>query len=281
MANSIEAKNLSARLNYEAKGNPPGAHPKSAVGNFFPGLEFNFLNVWKRVFIGIELLESSGEVVGVDPRASQEIQDLLGDQLFFIDAQVDDGGAVVDPGIATFKQVRGPARVGEPDTDLAGGIIFLEWGNLLADVHHRKGGTGEPVVCIFRHVEPDGSVVPVIIPLLMRRILDDKSAGVSDEANLPGELTESLCSPWQTDFIGCACYYWAANRPDYINTWSDDEGNTGGHNWLNPGRELRTPEGSDTKKPFYTVEEGKTLKHENIMQDWETKLRFVIGGKDE
>ena len=31
---------------------------------------------------------------------------------------------------------------------------------------------------------------------------------------LPGELTQSLCSPWTHDFRDCACYYWASNHPD-------------------------------------------------------------------
>ena len=30
----------------------------------------------------------------------------------------------------------------------------------------------------------------------------------------PGELTQSLCSPWTHDFRDCACYYWASNHPD-------------------------------------------------------------------
>jgi len=43
----IDPKNVSAQLSYEARGNPPGAHPGSAVGNYFPGLEFNFLSAWR------------------------------------------------------------------------------------------------------------------------------------------------------------------------------------------------------------------------------------------
>ena len=36
-------------------------------------------------------------------------------------------------------------------------------------------------------------------------------------------------------------------------------------------------------QPFYSLEPGKTLEHADIIRkdDWERKLRFVIGGKDE
>jgi hypothetical protein len=30
----------------------------------------------------------------------------------------------------------------------------------------------------------------------------------------PGELTQSLCSPWTHDFRDCGCFYWASNHPD-------------------------------------------------------------------
>jgi len=32
----------------------------------------------------------------------------------------------------------------------------------------------------------------------------------------PGELTQSLCSPWTHDFRDCGCFYWASNHPDLV-----------------------------------------------------------------
>jgi hypothetical protein len=32
----------------------------------------------------------------------------------------------------------------------------------------------------------------------------------------PGELTRSLCAPWQFDFRDCGCFYWAASKPDLV-----------------------------------------------------------------
>jgi hypothetical protein len=47
-----------------------------------------------------------------------------------------------------------------------------------------------------------------------RRQFVDPDTGVLNGAFQPGELMQSLCSPWQHDFRDCACHYWAANHPD-------------------------------------------------------------------
>ena len=55
---SIEPRNLAAQLHYRAAGNPPSTLPESAISNCFPGLEFDFRNIWRRVFEGIEIHEA-------------------------------------------------------------------------------------------------------------------------------------------------------------------------------------------------------------------------------
>jgi len=276
---NIDPKNLSAQLNYEARGNPPGAHPASAVGNFFPGLEFNFLSAWRRILIGIEINESSGDVMAVDPdTAPAEARRLVGFQLVGVDVQVVNGE--VSGGIPIQTQVVGPNQ-DTPAKETVLGQIYLEWGNALAKLHKDMGGTGQSVLCLFQH--PDTGEQRQV-PLQIRKLFEPDSALIARTAVQPGELTQSLCSPWQTDFIGCACYYWAANRPDYINLWDKKDGSHGGgNNWLNPTRHSKLDPESGEYKPFYTLEPGKTLRHDDIMrsQDWETRLHFVIGGKDE
>jgi hypothetical protein len=275
----IDPKNLTAQLSYQARGNPSGAHPGSAVGNFFPGLEFNFLGAWRRIFIGIELNESSGDVMGADPHADPELRELVGFQIIAVDVSVKDGK--VSGGIPIQVPVIGPDASQTPPKDATLGQIYLEWGNALAALHHERGGSDKPVVCVFQH--PDTGETRNV-SLKVRQLFEPDSALISRDAVPPGELTQSLCSPWQTDFVGCACYYWAANRPDFINLWAKNDGSTGGgNNWLTVNREQRVDSESGGDKPFFTLEPGKTLKHEDIMrsQDWETKLRFVIGGKDE
>ena len=274
----IDPKNLSAQLQYQARGNPPGAHPESAVGNFFPGLEFNFLSAWRRILVGVELNESSGDVMAVDSDAPPEVESLVGFQVIAVDVQIVNGE--VTGGIPIQVLAHGPGP-DDPNKDTIFGQIYLEWGNALASLHHEKGGTGQAVICLFQH--PDTGELRQVA-LKVRKLFEPDSVLISRDAVQPGELTQSLCSPWQTDFIGCACYYWAANRPDYVNLWQKKSGSLGdGHNWLNDRRETKLDAESGEYKPFYTLVPGKTLKHEDIMrsEDWEKKLRFVVGGKDE
>ena len=47
-----------------------------------------------------------------------------------------------------------------------------------------------------------------------RRYFTDPQTGVLNNAYQPGELLQSLCSPWQHDFRDCGCHYWASNHPD-------------------------------------------------------------------
>jgi hypothetical protein len=273
----IDPKNVSAQLSYEARGNPPGAHPGSAVGNYFPGLEFNFLSAWRRILVGIELNESSGDVMAVDlDTAPPQAKGLVGFQLIGVDVQIVNGD--ITGGIPIQVLATGPDRSGQ---DSVLGQIFLEWCNALAQLHLDKGGKGQEILCAFQH--PDTGETRQA-SFQVRKLFEPDSVLISRAAVQPGELTQSLCSPWQTDFIGCACYYWAANRPDYVNLWDKADGSQGGgHNWLNTARETKLDTESGQNKPFYTLVNEKTLKHDDIMrsQDWESKLRFVVGGKDE
>jgi hypothetical protein len=262
---TLKAKNPAAELQFKARGNPPQAHPEAAVGNFFPGLEFNFQNVWKRFFIGVELLEYGGRVIAVDEAAvdasggdttgadGARLRDLVPSLLVSID------------GIPTYQEMKGPLENAQEER----GTVMLEWSNLLAETHAKKGGTAQTVECIFYDGKPRGP-----FRLKVRRLLELDSALISREASLPGEITESLCSPWQTDYIGCACYYWASNRPDYVNI-DQPEGDTTGNNWLDKAR-LKRPDG----KPLYTLQEANLLQHTDVMQDWESKFQFVVAGRD-
>jgi hypothetical protein len=128
------------------------------------------------------------------------------------------------------------------------------------------------VACIFvgQDNKPRGP-----FRLKVRRLIEAGTALISREASLPGEITESLCSPWQTDYIGCACYYWASNRPDYVNIEQPQGPTTVGHNWLDVARhEMRDG------RPLYTLKDEHLLQHKDVMQNWEKKFQFIIRGLD-
>jgi hypothetical protein len=342
---SFDPKNKTAleqQLMYQGVGNPPGSHPALAVGNFFPGLEFNFLNVWKRIFVGIELLESSGQVIEFVPddvrepaakRVLQKLKRLLEnddktDTVYLI--KVEYSTSQGDHTTRLLRYGKGPAFKAAPPEDKENPYLsysyFSEWGNALAHMHFWLGGKGKATCHFLAGAvnEKDEWVTSqrLTAQLNVRRLIEKDDAGdtalISQTASLAGEITESLCSPWQTDYIGCACFYWASNRPDFVNVEKvtvratdlknkrvqGSDVHLRGQHWLDVPlddqgmvtrprgqkiprsmKSVTLPGGRDEPKPFYTLQrkenkKGKLLKHEDVLHEWESKFEFIIGGHD-
>lgn len=254
---SIEPRNLTAQLHHRAAGNPPSTLPESAISNCFPGLEFDFRNVWRRIFTGIEIHESSGVVVSIE--AGQ-----AGVQVGFFLISV--------AGAATFTGLRGPTAT-EEDADLQG-IAWLEWSNSLADV--LATSAGELVPCDF--FDPDTQTT-VTIDLRVRQLFTHSPVTgevvplIAEEIATPGELTQSLCSPWQNDYRECGCYYWAASRPDYVNVEPTARGTSIGNNWMARNREPKVYEPDTATNP-------RQLNYEDLFRNWQGLLRFIVEGRD-
>lgn len=246
----IKPKNISAQLEYQARGNPPGAHPSSSIANCFPGLEFDFRNVWKKILAGIELHESDNFVVSVEAGSEAEQQGIaVGNILITVD------------NISTVAEVKGPRTVGAADESL--GMTNLEWTNAVSEI---LGKAGEKVSCRFRTTNGE------IEALLEVKNLFD-GVVIAEAAAEPGALTQGLCSPWQADYLECGCYYWAASRPDFVNVEiSTDQAQANGHNWLRKNRQPTTPK-------QYTNQ--NLLSYEDLYRNWEEELRFIIEGRDE
>jgi hypothetical protein len=260
-SNAISPINLSAQLHYKPHGNPPSSSPITAVGNYFPGLELDLRNLWRRIFEGIVLHESLSLVVAAE---QNEFSDLVGFYLTKVD------------GKPVLADLLGPPN--PPNISLGGEVpATLELSNALADLFN-KGG--DNVECEFRALRPP-KIPPRIVTLTVRKLLAESSEGnermavINREVAEPGELTQSLCSPWQNDYVGCSCYYWAASRPDFVNF----DGNLG-HNWI------QTPESKAEGKGYVAEgrdrnQDARLLQHEDLIREWETKLHFVINGKEE
>lgn len=259
---AISPTNLTAQLVHRARGNPPGTLPDSSVGNYYPGLELDLRNLWRRVFVGIQLHEAVALVLAADDDAPAQVRALVGEILLSVE------------GHPVWVDVSGPRSPGAGSEVL--GQWSLEWSNALADIVPKAG---KSVECVFTKGETEQQTVS----LQVRPVFD--AAGASDDAATdtavlsraladPGELTQSLCSPWQNDFIGCGCYYWAASRPDYVNVEPDAAQGSRGHNWLQRDRTAATPK-------TYTLRSRDLLQHLDIIKSWEDKLSFVLGGQDE
>lgn len=275
MNEPIKAKNLTAQLQYRAAGNPPSTHPNSAISNAFPGLEMDFRNVWRRILEGIQLHEATNFVMMVDETADPQLRVLeTGWRLIaVVDSEVT--GDVTGPLIA------GGPNVNLPDTTFGDTKMPLEWSNALAEILHNHAGHN--VRCKFQSVTDVSKILE--FDLRVRHFFEHavsqnetvKQAVISKELAPPGELTQSLCSPWQSDYRECACFYWAATRPDYVNVEAGPNGTSIGQNWMQKDRDQNSPKvylPDDWMDPAL-------VDYRDLYRDWEKSLRFVIEGVDE
>ncbi|MGH4017833.1 MAG: ferritin-like domain-containing protein [Pseudonocardiaceae bacterium] len=229
--NRILARNLTAEAAYNVPGNPPSTRPESGVANCYPGLEYDQRTLDRRFLPGLvvayvsqadtspaSLARQGARVVDVDlsdnalvrpdPAYAQlarelrtQLSNLAGqltpDQPWFISAVeqagtriefVDDQGVNLD-GMVAWRLVRGLRP-------------------------------GPVTVVVTQRIPPTSDQGPQQPPSLQltgwRRSYTDPRTGVIDTTYQPGELTQSLCSPWTHDFRDCSCTYWASNHPDIV-----------------------------------------------------------------
>jgi hypothetical protein len=252
---SIEPRNLTAQLHHRAAGNPPSTLPDSAISNCFPGLEFDFRNIWRRVFEGIEIHEANGLVV----RAEGALSRLQGRFLVSV------------AGVPNLLRVRGPSPT-EEDANL--GTVWLEWSNFLADVLADAVGDLVPAEFVDGATQTSETVEVRVRPIFVRSPVTGEVMPLIDEVIAePGELTQSLCSPWQSDYRECGCYYWAASRPDYVNVEPTASGASIGNNWM---ARSRVPKRYDPDIPG----DPQQLNYEDLYRNWQGLLRFIVEGRD-
>jgi hypothetical protein len=277
---------VSAQLGYRGHGNPPVAHPMSAISNCFPGLEFDFRNIWRRLFKGIVLTEHNNYVVEVE---DSRLARLLHCRLLEVD------------GKSVVTQASGPPFPGGNQAttlataDNTEAVAFMEWSNNFARFQDKQG---QMVACIFTAAptpnemeliwpRPDGDTLQTTtVNLEIRRIFDVEQmaggprqrAALARELAQPGELTQGLCSPWQNDYRECACYYWAASRPDYVNIEPGPDGASRGAMWMQ--RQHEAPYIPDSGGGGSTYD-ARLVSYDDLFAKWESHLRFVVGGRAE
>lgn len=230
----IQPRNLTAHADHWVRGNPATTRPESGVDNCYPGLEFDQRNLDKRFFPGLEFeFHASGFpplLRSVDvAKAGRPLPIQLGDigdniaGAFFLWAVFGKLGAASGPattvvrfdGTHALQSWRllhdlepGPvaillARRREPE----GGINLSATEQLEAETALQGGGD------LVRR-DAQGNLVFAVLSGSRASYLVD---GVINPALYePGDLTRSLCAPWQYDFTDCGCFYWASNKPDLV-----------------------------------------------------------------
>lgn len=266
MSDKIKPSNLTAQLHYRGTGNPASVLPRSAISNCFPGLEFDFRNLWRRTFVGIVLIENNNYVVAAE---QPEYELLVSRRLLRVD------------GFDTMVLTSGPTFPDGTSTSLASAanpnaVSFMEWSNSLARIMAKQG---QEVECEFTATQNATTEViaaaeknPLKIKLTVRKFFAGDSAAFSADLLQPGELTQGLCAPWQNDYRECACYYWAASRPDYVNIEPSPNGLSQGDMWM------------AKKRTGSYVPDDRTdprlLSYDDLFKDWQGALNFIIGGRD-
>lgn len=278
----MKAANLTAQLHYRGEGNPIAVLPRTAISNCFPGLELDFRNLWRRAFKSIVLIENNNYVIGQEGNLRQSGSDgkSMGRELNLVGHRL-----VAIEGQPTMVPTSGPVFPNGPNnplitTDNPNGVSFMEWSNSMVQVLQKQG---QVIVAYFTaHPSKEEVVVDVKelnnpekyigVPLMVNHFFEGKSAALSDTILQPGELTQGLCAPWQNDYRECACYYWAASRPDFVNVVPDEKGLATGDSWMAKRRTGKYIPDDRT--------DSRLLSYDDLFANWEGELSFLIKGRD-
>jgi hypothetical protein len=199
-------RNRTARLaQVQAAGNPVVVELESGVGNCFPGLELDLRNLDRRFFPFLAVDFVGGQIAVAEIALAQAEQELPAGPLL-------DGLrrlATESPGTWQVTQLTG---------DFAGfGRQSFVVRNLGSNnqvppdawTAVRLLRPGSQVELTLRR--PGASLV-MAAPRASYLTNDGAFAAIFE----PGELTQSMCSPWTHDFRDCGCFYWASNHPDIV-----------------------------------------------------------------
>ncbi|MET9731056.1 LodA/GoxA family CTQ-dependent oxidase [Streptomyces sp. NPDC006458] len=287
----IFPRNLTARADHIVRGNPSGTRPESGVDNCFPGLEFDQRNMDKRFLPGLVVDFHRGEgsrvleITGGVPEAEGLTNaDLPAERPLYVWAvcgrttvdQTDGQVAPVDcrgaSGLLAWRAVHdllpGPIAVligpgpGDPST-----------GSTAVAALDQQWAAGDSFVLRG----PNGRVrLAVLVADRAEYLTED---GVIDpRAYEPGDLTRSMCAPWQYDFRDCMCFYWASSKPDVT---SSADGSVPQMNFLRADRTPVPDLDNDDSPPN---QEGPRRRSEftysGLIQDWNV-LPVVLNDRED
>ncbi|MGW2271155.1 ferritin-like domain-containing protein [Streptomyces yangpuensis] len=284
-------RNLTARADYQVRGNPSGSRPESGVDNCFPGLEFDQRNLETAFLPGlrVDFHRSEGARVlsaaGGPPFPEGLVDADVGDDLrpLYVRAlcgrttvdQTEERAVAVDctgmDGLDVWRRVHDllPGRIAVlvgplPDRNYPGPPLdeLRELNDLRLGGrgYVRRGGNDEVEVALLvadraRYLDDDGVIEP--------------------SAYQPGELTRSLCAPWQYDFRDCGCYYWAASKPDVT---SNADGSVPEVNFLR--RDRSEPPAPDKSSDIGSQRTDLELTYGDLVRDWNV-LPVVLDDREQ
>lgn len=270
-------------------GNPVSTRLESGIGNFFPGLECDLRNLERRFFPFLEIDTDFSQIVviSVDVAGAGSAEGVSAADLQSYQTLDQDARQGVRWIVRTIEGDFGPLGQQTVTVNSLTGVSFGN-GRSPADawVAIRMLKENSPVTLTL--VRPSGAGQVVLsgprVPYL-------DASGALARMFEPGELTQSLCSPWTHDFRDCACFYWASNHPDIAlpplpspAPPADDLKWQMATAWERADRSLQSPPvanpaGSDANPPANSSAIAEMLHHE-INRNWQ-QLNFVLDRREQ
>ena len=197
-------------------GNSVSTRLESGIGNFFPGLECDLRNLERRFFPFLEVDTDFSDIVVVAVDVAGATDAFSRGVINATDLQ---NYRTIDHDLA--QSARWSVRTIAGDFGPLG-VQTVALSALGSGVSFGDGRPPADAWVAVRLLKEDSLVtltlgrVPASAQITLAgprtRYLDDD--GALSRLFEPGELTQSLCSPWTHDFRDCACFYWASNHPD-------------------------------------------------------------------
>jgi len=296
----IFPRNLTARAAFVVRGNPVNSRPESGVDNTHPGLEFDQRNLDKTFFPGLEFefqylhgarlkairreqferpneltpADATGEIYlyylygafGAQPAAARLVE------LHRADGSTD--GYEVLRTVHDLEPGRIMVVIGTKDpSDLMrlGTGAFAIWQALEDPEQYLES---QPAPGIFRDPETGRLLAAILVGNRAEYL--DTNGMISLAAVPPGDLTRSLCAPWQWDFADCGCHYWAANKPDIV-IGSDGDKQTLNFQRARGSNGTTHDKSVDPRKYADWIEQQMT--QPQMISGWES-LPFVIAERE-
>jgi hypothetical protein len=275
-----------------ATGNPASTRLESGIGNCFPGLECDLRNLERRFFPFLEVDTIGNFMIVVSVDADGVARARAAGDLSQSDATVYTGIAdrlaagrtvLVSRLTGTFGVLGSLAlNLALPSLNQAPAVT--------GDLRRPSSGPGRKPTDAWTAVRlltegtdvtlafvNDGPPGTVTLKAKRARYLDDN--GTLSAAFLPGELSQSLCSPWTHDFRDCGCFYWASNHPDIAQP-ALPAGTLPSQPWnaaVAWERRVRTI--GPTPPAKATEDDAVELRHYEINDRWQ-ELHFVVGRRE-
>lgn len=275
----LQPRNATAWQTELVTGNPVTTRLESGVGNCFPGLEWDIRNLERRFFphLAVDLIGTFIVVAEVHLATAQSSG--LPSQVMAIYEEI--AADTNDPNPNTFWLIDRISGNFGPFGDLEIDMSDLGNPDRPADAWTAVRLLPEGQDVAIRLVRNAGGGAPATRTLSAPRQAYIDANGTLNEAFAPGEMTQSLCSPWTHDFRDCGCFYWASNHPDVVFPQQSQVAPAN----VELDRAVawqRTVRGSVTNPPAPAVDTAfaDEMRHYEINHRWQ-ELAIVLDGREQ